>query len=249
MIRFGSADFLAHLSGNAYSDDADFRFAFAPPRQNRLSFLRDRCAGRRVLHIGCCDHLPHVPEKLAAGTWTHGILTDVASACLGVDIDSHAVAEVTRQSGLDNILAGDVTQPGLDAVLQHDWDVAVFGEVLEHIGNPVAFLSGFAAHYGAVVPEILVTVPNARRLRNQIDTLRQRERINSDHRFDFSPFTLSKVLHDGGYRVERLDLVTAGRPGLAKRLLLRLFPMLGDTLIATARQTGGQAPAQASPAP
>lgn len=232
MTYFGDSQFQEYLDGSRFSAEVRIVFPVRYERRTRQQFLREYCAGKKVLHIGCCDHTPLLREKIEAGVWLHGLLTEGAADCVGIDIDADSVAAVRKATGLTNVHVGDVTKPGLQEILSYKWDIVVFGEVLEHIGNPVAFLRSFAANYGRSPAEIAITVPNARKARNFLDTIKNVERINSDHRFDFTPYTLSKVLSDGGCQVNRLLVLPAGSPSPVKTLLLRTCPMFGDSLLA-----------------
>src|ERR1700737_2611918 len=79
------------------------------PRTERLTGL---VQGRFVLHIGCCD-TPSLRKRMADGLWLHASLTKVAQRCLGIDIDSKAVELVKSTTGFDNLIAGDITKPGI----------------------------------------------------------------------------------------------------------------------------------------
>jgi hypothetical protein len=128
--------------------------------QDRIELLSGLATGKRILHLGCCDHIPLLREKIASGRWLHGKLTRVASYCVGIDIDAAAVAEVRKLSKLDNVFYGDITESDRIPAISGDvFDYVIFGEVLEHIGNPVSFLSGFLQNYRANVREIVITVP------------------------------------------------------------------------------------------
>lgn len=76
------------------------------------------------------------------------------------------------------------------------------GEVLEHIGDPVAFLSTIRTKYCDYVDRIVVTVPNALRIANFQFAKQGMEVINSDHRFWFTPYTLAKIMTDAGLVIE-----------------------------------------------
>lgn len=225
-------DVRPHLTGAKF--DADFGVQYQRQQlvRYRNDVLVEACRGKRVLHIGCCDHAPLIAQKIASGDWLHKQISDVASAAVGVDIDGDAVLAARRISGLTNIIQGDVTQPGLSEIDGADFDVAVFGEVLEHIGNPVFFLERFVEHYGRAGQSVIVTVPNAFRGGNVRNIFRNRETINSDHRFFFTPFTLLKVAMDAGLEprsVEAASFTKVGNP--LKQLVLNRWALLAEDLI------------------
>jgi hypothetical protein len=201
------------------------------PRTERLAGL---VQGRSVLHIGCCDHTPILKQRLADGLWLHASLTKVAQRCLGIDIDSKAVEQVKSKTDFDNLIAADVTKPGIDAITSSKWDLALFGDVLEHVHAPVDFLSAFRANYGSSVKKIIVSVPNNMRGGNATGALRNRETINSDHCFEFSPFTLAKAVALSGFRLEQFYYCSFAAVGFPKSIIYKRRPYLAHTLIAVA---------------
>jgi hypothetical protein len=223
---------LSYLNGAQFSENMSFTFDFQVPVQDRMELLSELATGKRILHIGCCNHISLLPIKIASGQWLHGELTRLATLCVGVDIDAAAVAEVRRLSKLDNIFQGDITGTGkVPAIKEHIFDYVIFGEVLEHIGNPVAFLSGFLQNYRANVREIVITVPNAFRAGNIRNIFRSRETINTNHRFFFTPYTLAKVASDAGLTLTSMQMASYSRAGLIKRAVLHKFPLLAENLV------------------
>ena len=63
----------------------------------RLDYLISCVRGKRVLHIGCCDHLSLIDTKIANGTWLHGIFLQEAASCFGIDIDKDAIMYLTKK--------------------------------------------------------------------------------------------------------------------------------------------------------
>jgi len=86
----------------------------------------------------------------------------------------------------------------------------VLGEILEHVDNPVDFITRLRIKYKDKIKGLIITVPNAFRKRNFYNAFRNIEKINSDHRYWFSPYTITKVLHQGGCGVEKMYMC-AGR--------------------------------------
>jgi hypothetical protein len=201
------------------------------PRTERLISL---ARGLSVLHIGCCDHTPILKQRLADGLWLHARLTAVAQRCLGIDIDPMAIDNVKSVTNLDNLIAADVTKPGIEEIRSSHWDVALFGDVLEHVHAPVDFLSAFRKNYGSFVDRIVVSVPNNMRGGNATGALRHRETINSDHCFEFSPFTLANIVALSGFRLEQFYYCSFSAAHVPKSIIYRRWPYLAHTLIAVA---------------
>jgi hypothetical protein len=219
-----SPDDLDCLHGRRFSNA--YRFAFAgrgraPRRSDRLAEI---ARGRRVLHVGCCDHLPLVREKMRQGLYLHQNLCAAAARCVGVDTNAQGVA-MLRELGFPEVYTPEQAPA-------QDYDLCLLADVIEHVGDPVSFLRSMRVHRFA---EIVVATPNVFRWRN---TLPGAELINSDHRYWFSPYTLCKVLVDAGYEPLQIELChgdyASWRGALAARVMDHL-PKWRDSLLVRAR--------------
>jgi hypothetical protein len=235
MVRFlvngdGSAE--DYLLGRRFSSNLTMEVRPDGDVLPRIERLTSLVQGRSVLHIGCCDHAPILGRQLADGLWLHESLTQAAERCLGIDIDVDALGQVKALTGYDNVIAADITKPGVGDIASRQWDLALFGDVLEHVEAPVAFLSAFRKHYAQSVKKIIISVPNCMRAGNATDALRNRERINSDHCFEFSPFTLAKVMMLAGFHIQEFYYSTFTTVRFPKSIIYRRRPYLAHTLIA-----------------
>lgn len=201
------------------------------PRTQRLIRL---VQGLSVLHIGCCDHPSVLNEMLSKGIWLHANLSRVAQRCFGIDINSKAVEQIKSVTDFDNLIAADITMPGINEITSSQWDVALFGDVLEHVQSPVAFLSAFRENYGGSAKKIIVSVPNCMRGGNVRGAFCNWEMLNSDHCFEFSPYTLTKVVTLSGFHVEEFYFSTYNAVRLPKSIIYKWWPYLADTLIVVA---------------
>jgi hypothetical protein len=148
-------------------------------------------------------------------------------------MDEEGLAEAELLSGLRNMLRLDIS--AADWTLPSStFDLAVFGEVVEHVGNPVAFLTRFREGVGVGVGTIVVTVPNALRLGGVRGLLAGSEFVNSDHRFQFTPYTISKILVDSGYMPVDLEMVDFRRPRSWKNRIVSRFPLGSEGIVVTA---------------
>ncbi len=204
--------------------------------QARGDVLTQWAAGRRVLHVGFADHVPLIASRVADGSWLHARLTRSAAACHGIDINAQGVA-AARGLGFDNVHELDIFSPQAEAQLaawQCDW--VLVPDVIEHLPDPAAFLRRLAHCLPGA--QFVVTVPNALSLRNAAQALRGVERVNTDHRAWFSPFTLLKVLADAGLRAQSLHGCAVSASGSFKGWVLRSItqrqPMLSDVLLVQA---------------
>ena len=129
------------------------------PERDRISTLVDICTDKRIIHIGCADHIGLIERKIQEGRWLHGRLKDVTSGLKGVDIDAEAVEHVCKL-GYTECIKADVLE---DQIVDDDeevYDYILLGEIVEHVDNPVAFLSRIHERLKGKVSKILVTVPN-----------------------------------------------------------------------------------------
>lgn len=230
----------SYLSGESFSDDLPYRPQIINHPQSRGDVLAQWVAGRRVLHVGFADHVPLIASRVADGSWLHARLSRSASACLGIDINPQAVA-TARGLGFENVHALDIFAPDAAATLA-GWrvDLVLVPDVIEHLPDPAAFLRRLAQCLPAA--EFVVTVPNALSLRNAAQAMAGMERINTDHRAWFSPFTLLKVLADAGLRPQSLHGCPVSASGSLKGRVLRALtqwrPIWSDVLLVQARAGG-----------
>lgn len=214
---------LDHLSGKTFSNGYRFDLGNAGRAARRAERLVEICHNQRVLHVGCCDHLELIRAKVAQSIYLHQNLFGAASRCVGMDTNSDGV------SLLHEIGFPDVYLP--DDVPDEEFDICLLADVIEHVGDVVAFLRSMQRYrFGRLV----IATPNAFRLRN---FLSRGELINTDHRYWFSPYTLCKVLVDAGFEPMRVELCHGDHVTVRGSLLasvLNWMPKYRDTLIVTA---------------
>ncbi len=212
------------LSGADFSPGQEFRITgndSSVPR--RLDVATELVRGKRVIHVGCVDHVPILDEKIAAGTWLHQRLHDAAARCVGVDIDTAGI-DALKARGWTDVFAGDVTQPESFADLDGEWDMLFLGEIVEHVDNPVAFLSAIRETWKDRCSTVVLTLPNAYGWSTLRAVGRSIENINTDHRYWFTPYTAAKVATQAGYEVVEITMCEGFSPptgGLPHRRLKR----------------------------
>jgi hypothetical protein len=183
---------------------------------------------KNVIHIGCSDHIQVINEKIKSNTWLHKLITDNALKCIGIDIDRESIEFIKNKLGYENVFRGDITTDLFDNLKSEKWDYAVFGELLEHIDNPVNFLKAFKKNYGENVSDFIITVPSIYNTHQFKNMMNYKEIINSDHRFWFTPYTISKVVASAGYKPEKIiyaNLQSLTIPQLVVRKLKRMTGM------------------------
>jgi len=218
---------LAFLRGTTFSNGHRFDLWAGGPAPQRNERLIELVRGRRVVHIGCCDHVPLIRDKVARGLHLHQRLCEAAARCVGVDINEEGVA-LLRELGFPEVyLPADTPRD--------DYDLCLMADVIEHVGDVVSFLKSMKEHR---FRELAVVTPNAFRLRNWLGG---GEVVNTDHRYWFTPYTLCKVLVDAGYEPTAVELLHADSATWKGRLLARAldpFPKARDMLMVRATRVG-----------
>jgi hypothetical protein len=180
---------------------------------------------KNVIHIGCSDHIQIINEKIKSNKWLHKLITDNSKNCIGIDIDKESIEFIKKNLGYTNVFHGDVLTDDFEVITASNWDYAVLGEIVEHLDNPVDFLKGFKAKYGKNVSKFIITVPNIYNRRQFSNMMNYREVINSDHRFWFTPYTISKVLVSAGYTPEKVSYANLQSLSI-KELIIRKIKRL-----------------------
>lgn len=213
------------LSGEKLDVGRRFHDLSMPPAVERTAYLRRRCVGKRVLHIGCLDHQEVILEKATNGTWLHSIISSTSELCLGIDVNFSACELVRRELGIENIQLLDLSKPmqnkELDYLRQVPWDLILCPETLEHITNHAQFLQNLRS-LSSRNTTLVITGPNAFSVDNFINTLRGFEAINSDHKYWFTFYTLSRTLAANGWQARCLIYYEHPRDRLWEHIIQRL---------------------------
>lgn len=160
----------------------------------RIDYIVSRCAGRRVIDLGCFDETAQV--KRDTDTWLHGRIAAVADDVLGIDNSAAIPAGGVRTGPRSIIISGDASS--LDQALQRGiFDVAVAGELIEHLPNALEFLKGVKAAFAG--RQLILTTPNATSVTNAILGLAGRESNHKDHLQIFSYKTLHTLCLRAGF--------------------------------------------------
>lgn len=196
--------FIPFLEGKTFSNSLKIPYDFNDTIPDRVDFLVGLTKGKRVVHLGCLDHQPLIESKIKNRKWLHKELSESSAKCIGIDIDQETKDYVCNTFGFNNIIISDFTREKPQEVINEKWDYAILGELLEHIDNPVKFLESIRINYTGTIGKIVITVPNAwtrTTMKMASDSI---EIINSDHRYWFTPYTLSKVMFHAGIKVDEI---------------------------------------------
>ncbi len=196
-----SSEINKYLIDEAFSPGLDISFADEKyPDITRIEKILELAKNKRVIHIGCADHLPLIKEKIKNKKWLHALLHESAAKCIGIDINQTTIDYIKKELGFEDVHCFDILNDNFILSNDFQWDYMIFGEIIEHIDNPVAFMSQIREKYKGKVDKIIVTAPNVFNLLTINDIKKNNENINTDHRYWFSPFTLTKILIRSGFK-------------------------------------------------
>ncbi|MFA5045980.1 MAG: methyltransferase domain-containing protein [Paludibacter sp.] len=201
---------IKHLSGELFSAGLDISFSNEKyPNQTRIEKILEITKNKSVIHVGCADHLPLIETKIKNNKWLHRLLIENTTQCIGVDNNEEAVNFINNKLNIRDVYCFDITSDNVSILDNSHWDYMILGEIIEHIDNPVAFLTKIKEKYTGKVDKILITAPNVFNILTIKDIKSNIENINTDHRYWFSPFTLTKVMIRSGFN--NCDLTFADR--------------------------------------
>lgn len=216
-----------YLRGEALSTGLDVALRKEKYRIiSRENQIVDIIKNKRVIHIGCSDHIQVIEEKIKHNKWLHKLISENSSDCIGIDIDSESISFIQDKLGYRNVVHGDILSDDFNAVTEKKWDYVVFGEIIEHLDNPVDFLKMFKQRFGDFVSHFIITVPNIYNRDDYRNMLKYVENVNTDHRFSFTPYTICKVIVSSGYNPEEIfytNLIRLRFMELVTRKLKYLF--------------------------
>jgi len=214
--------------------------------KGRIELLEELVLNKDIIHLGCADHLDLIKAKVAGNVWLHERLCRKARSCVGVDIDQAGIAYLKAELGYKDVFCADLLKDDLPLIREGKWDCVVLGEILEHLDDPQVFLRALRQKLSANTGELVITTTNAFALSNFCNIIKRSERINTDHRYWFTPYTLAKILTCAGYTVKGFSFCQyydfpdatlrdkIKNIALPDRFLLRMFPALQAVLVMTA---------------
>lgn len=223
-----------YLSGNKFSNG--LKVNFLPKKENnitRLDYLKKIAIDKCILHLGCADHLPLIEDKIKKDQWLHKLLFEKAKFCVGIDSNKTAVDFISDKLNISNVFHLDIIKDELPYIISSNhWDYLILGEILEHVDNPVNFLSTIRSKFKHIADYLIITVPNAFELTNFLFAFKSIEFINSDHRYWFTPFTLAKISTLAGFEVNEYSFTqTFPHNKFWKRYLTDNYPFFRESLI------------------
>ena len=162
----------------------------------RLSWISDACARKVVLDIGCFDET--ALGKRGTPHWLHGRLLAKASRVIGIDI-SDKIPNAGVVSGANGvILKRDAAKMDLWGIDVKCVDVAVAGEFIEHIENPLDFFRSVKNSLSGC--DFILSTPNGVCFANTLMGCIRREVQHPDHLHNFTYKTLNTMCMRAGFQ-------------------------------------------------
>lgn len=203
-------EILQYLNGEKFSNALKVNFSQEKTHaQTRINRIEEIVQGKSVIHLGCADHKELIDTKIMKGNWLHDRLLKCTSKCVGIDINQESIEYLKEKYNIPDIHCFNIEKDaGLDEIIgTTTWDYLIMGEIIEHVNNPVAFLENIHSKFQRNVKHIIITAPNVLNIYNAKMLKKGIEIINSDHRYWFSPYTLTKVLLESGFNDFELNFV------------------------------------------
>jgi SAM-dependent methyltransferase len=197
--------------------DQRLQAAYRHDSRDRLDLLRELCADRTVLDVGCVDHEATLVGR--AG-WLHGELVAVARRCVGLDPEGAGI-EAMRDMGFE-AFEGRIEDVPATVRDLGPYDVVVAGEIIEHLPDPSALFT-MAAEVLAPGGSLAVTTPNPyapwRARAGQLGLTWE----NADHVSYLFPAGLAEVGERHGFDLTRVSTSGTHRSADSVLVSLRIF--------------------------
>ncbi len=217
-----------HIISKSFSAGLNVSFGAEKfPDKTRIEKLLEITKDKKVIHVGCADHLPLIEAKIKNNRWLHGLLLENTAVCIGIDNNEEAVHFINEKLGVKNVFFMDITKENDLLKNGSHWDYIILGEIIEHIDNPVDFLRTINKLYADIVDKIIITAPNVFNLGTIKDIKNNRENINTDHRYWFSPFTLTKIVFNSGFKDIEIYFADRVSLPLIRKITNRIKLLLG----------------------
>lgn len=233
-----SNEVLEYIEGKKFSNGLNVDFSNEKyALKSRIEKILELTRNKKVIHIGFADHLPLIEEKIATDRWLHQLLLQNTERCIGIDINKEAVDYLKEKHNIPDIYHVDIESSfNVEDVLKETkWDYVLLGEVIEHVDNPVSFLKRIHFLFEKHVEGIIVTAPNVFNALTINDIRKNKENINTDHRYWFSPFTLSKVLYVSGFRDFELSFAEQVKLPFCTAVKKRITMIAGNSVYLSAK--------------
>ena len=181
------------------------------PLVDRLTYLKNLCHGKKVLHLGCTDY-PYTETVIKNEMLLHFELGRIASELYGFDFDEPGI-EILKKHGVKNLYRADLEN--LQAVpLNETFDVIIAGEMIEHLSNPGLFLRGIQRFMNSSTNLVITTINAYGGMRMWTYGLRgnggYHEPVHPDHVAYYSYSTLKVLIERHDLKINKFAFYNTG---------------------------------------
>jgi len=204
--------------------------------------------GRNVLHVGVGGAVTSddITDQFLAtdlADSVHGQLSKVAANMMGLDVNRRAV-EAMSDKVPGRYVVGDVADPNLGHLIREQFDLILFLEVIQDLGDVDQALGNLK---GLLKPEgeLIVSACNAYSLERMLKMFFRYESIYPDHLCYYSYMTMKNLLQRHGFSIDRCYFTyfprkkTAGFvSGIFFNVInsfCRIWPQFGESVLVIAR--------------
>ncbi|MDD5764791.1 MAG: hypothetical protein PHW79_00875 [Candidatus Marinimicrobia bacterium] len=231
---------LPFLSDNQFSEALKVKISEKETSVlSRIEYIETLVSGKNIIHVGCVDHISLIQWKIDNNIWLHKRLSDCTKRCLGIDLNEEGIQYLKTKLNYQDVIRLNIAKEfPTTEIISQTWDYMIVGEILEHLNEPISFLTSIKQKYSGIIDRIVITVPNAFRLPNFLFAKKHIEYINSDHRFWFTPYTLAKLLSDAGMKFEEFQFChdyPLARKSIIRKIILKKYPAFRNVLVMIAK--------------
>lgn len=181
------------------------------PLVDRVTYLKDLCRGKKVLHLGCTDY-PFTETVIKNEMLLHFELGRIAKELYGFDFDQRGI-DILRSNGAQNLYRADLENLQ-DIDLNETFDVIIAGEMIEHLSNPGLFLRGIQRFMNPQTNLAITTINAYGGMRMWTYGLRgnggYHEPVHPDHVAYYSYSTLKVLVERHDLKVNRFAFYNTG---------------------------------------
>ena len=212
---------------------------------DRVGYLGQTVAGRRVLDLGALDETAYLAKK-DNGRWLHAQLCKRATYVVGVDNSTLVPDEGLATADNGRILRADIHDLSPVIAATGRPDVVIAGELIEHLPDTLTWLQSLKATPSLAGVEFVFSTPNACSWYNGLIGLGRMESTHPDHLQIYSYKTLRTLFARSGLELleltpyhARFDEMREASGGIRK-LAVSTFERMVQTLeFATPVLAGG----------
>lgn len=149
----------------------------------KQSKILELCTSKTILDVGCVGQ----DVSYENPNWLHNQIKKICISIDGVDIEENGI-KILKEKGYSIFHVNELS------ALNKKYDIILMSDVIEHVNDPVGFLSFYSKFLGES-GVMIITTPNAHGIRNFSSIIiRNDYSLNPEHTFWFCPKTLTEVV-------------------------------------------------------